>query len=80
MNKTSPPSAPERDWLLVGSQSITTSGYHSPHGPIFEPMQQCPGSDNLRRDYSDEAAWSRRIEEEAWIHDLLSEIPDDEEE
>jgi hypothetical protein len=80
MNKTSPPSAPERDWLLVGSQSITTSGNYSPQGSISGPIEPKHGHESLLRDYGDEASWSRRIEEEAWIHDLLSEVPDDEEE
>lgn len=80
MKKRTNSPALESDWLLVGSRSITTSGIDAPPGPISGPIGPCPGIPDALGDYSDENAWSKRIEAEAWIHDLLSEVPDDEEE
>jgi len=70
----------ERDWLLVGSRSITTSAIHSPPEPISGPVEPNCAPESLLRDYGDENAWSQRIEAEAWIHDLLADTPDDHEE
>lgn len=67
--------APERDWLLVGSQSITISGIHSPPGTISGPVETNHGPESLLRDYGDEIVWSRSIESKAWIHDLHPETP-----
>jgi hypothetical protein len=72
MKKTT---TPERDWLLVGSRSITTSGIHSPPEPISGPIEPEHGPESLLRDYSDESAWSRRIESEAWNHHLDGDVP-----
>ena len=70
----------ERDWLLVGSRSITTSGLHFPPSPISGPIESYHGSENLHRDYGDEGVWSRRIEVEARIHHLDGDSPADDEE
>ena len=77
MKKTT---TPERDWLLVGSHSITACGIHSQTGPISGPVDPKHAPESLVRDYGDEKAWSRRIEAEAWIHDLYGDAPDDHEE
>lgn len=70
----------ERDWLLVGSRSITTCGIHSPPEPISGAVESNHPHESLLRDYGDESAWSQRIEAEAWIHDLLADTPDNHEE
>ena len=77
MKKTT---TPEREWLLVGSHSITTSGIHEPPGPISGPVELGRQPESLLRDYGDESTWSRRIEAEAWIRDLVGDAPDDHEE
>ena len=77
MKKTT---TPEREWLLVGSHSITTSGIHEPPGPISGPVELGHQPESLLRDYGDESVWSRRIEAEARIHDLYCYAPDEHEE
>lgn len=73
-------SAPERDWLLVGIRSVNSkTSVPSPPGPISGPIEKDHGPDHLLRDYRNESEWSRRIEAEAWMHDLFAEIPEEEE-
>jgi len=50
------PTSPERDWLHVGSRSVTTSGFHAPPGPISEPLGMTVRKANLLSDYGDEAS------------------------
>jgi hypothetical protein len=80
MKKRSFPPIPERDWLLVGSRSVTTSGIHSPPGPISGLIEPCHGQGSPLRDYADETAWSRRIEMASRSHDLMGDAPDEDQE
>ena len=77
MKTTTPP---ERDWLLAGSRPLNARAcIPSPPGPISGPIERDHGPDHLLRDYRNESEWSRRIETEAWMHDLFADIPEEEE-